>query len=44
MPYEKITEDAYNKLIKNIKSLSFKKVKGNNAEVEKFCSNDSCEI
>lgn len=44
MPYEKITEEKYNELIKNIKTLSFKTVRKNLAEIERFCSNDTCQI
>ena len=44
MPYEEITEKEYNKMVKQLKFLSFRQVKGNEAEVEKFCNNDTCEI
>ena len=44
MPYEEITEKEYNKMVKTLKRLSFRQVKGNEAEVEKFCNNDTCEI
>jgi len=44
MPYEEITEKEYNKMVKKLSFLSFRQVKGNEAEVEKFCNNDTCEI
>ena len=44
MPYEEITEEKYDELVKELGYLSFRQVKGNEAEVEKFCNNDSCEI
>ena len=44
MPYEEITEKEYNKMVKKLGFLSFRQVKGNEAEVEKFCNNDTCEI
>jgi adenosylcobalamin-dependent ribonucleoside-triphosphate reductase len=44
MPYEEITEKEYNKMVKQLSFLSFRQVKGNEAEVEKFCNNDTCEI
>ena len=44
MPYEEITEKEYNKMLKALKPLNFKWVKGNEAEVERFCNNDTCEI
>ena len=44
MPYEEITEKEYNKMVKQLKFLSFRQVKGAEAEVEKFCNNDTCEI
>jgi adenosylcobalamin-dependent ribonucleoside-triphosphate reductase len=44
MPYESIEEDEYKKQISELNRLSFRQVKGNEAEVEKFCNNDSCEI
>ena len=44
MPYEEITEKKYNNMVKQLKFLSFRQVKGNEAEVEKFCNNDTCEI
>ena len=44
MPYEEITEKKYNKMVDSLSYLSFRQVKGNEAEVEKFCNNDTCEI
>ena len=44
MPYEEITEKEYNKMIASLKNLNFRWVKGNEAEVERFCNNDTCEI
>ena len=44
MPYEEITEKKYNQMVKQLSFLSFRQVKGNEAEVEKFCNNDTCEI
>ena len=44
MPYEEITEKKYNQMVKQLSYLSFRQVKGNEAEVEKFCNNDTCEI
>ena len=44
MPYEEITEEQYITDRSNLKTLNFKKVRGEEAEVEKFCNNDVCEI
>ena len=44
MPYEEITEKEYTKMVKSLSYLSFRQVKGAEAEVEKFCNNDTCEI
>jgi ribonucleoside-triphosphate reductase (thioredoxin) len=44
MPYEEITEKKYNEMVKQLSFLSFRQVKGNEAEVDKFCNNDTCEI
>ena len=44
MPYEAITEDEYNKQVKKLKYLSFVGVEGEEAEIDKFCNNDVCEI
>ena len=44
MPYEEITEKEYNKMVKQLSFLSFRQVKGAEAEIEKFCNNGTCEI
>ena len=44
MPYEAIDEKTYNKQLKKLKPLSFGVIKNEEAEIDKFCNNDSCEI
>ena len=44
MPYEAIDEKTYNKMISKLGKLSFGVIKHEEAEVDKFCNNDSCEI
>ena len=44
MPYEAIDEKTYNKQLKKLKTLSFGVIKNEEAEIDKFCNNDSCEI
>ena len=44
MPYETITEKEYNKQVKKLRYLSFVGVEGEEAEVDKFCNNDVCDI
>ena len=44
MPYEEITQKEYEKMVSELKYLSFRQVKGNEAIVDKFCNNDTCEI
>jgi adenosylcobalamin-dependent ribonucleoside-triphosphate reductase len=44
MPYEAITEEDYEKQVKKLKYLSFVGVEGEEAEIDKFCNNDVCEI
>jgi adenosylcobalamin-dependent ribonucleoside-triphosphate reductase len=44
MPYESINETEYNKQIKKLGKLSFGVIHNEEAEVDKFCNNDSCEI
>jgi len=44
MPYEEITQKTYDKMVNELKFLSFRQVKGNEAIVDKFCNNDTCEI
>ena len=44
MPYEAINEDTYNIEVEKLGRLSFVGVEGEEAEVDKFCNNDVCEI
>ena len=44
MPYEAIDEKEYNKQVKKLKNLTFGVIKNEEAEIDKFCNNDSCEI
>ena len=44
MPYEEIIQKKYDKMVNELKFLSFRQVKGNEAIVDKFCNNDTCEI
>ena len=44
MPYETITEKEYNKQVKKLGYLSFVGVEGEEAEIDKFCNNDVCDI
>jgi len=44
MPYEAIDEKTYNKQVKKLGRLSFVGVEGEEAEIDKFCNNDVCEI
>ena len=44
MPYEGITEDEYKEQLSKLKHLSFVGVEGEEAEVDKFCNNDVCEV
>lgn len=44
MPYEEITEERYNELMKNIIPISFNDIMGEDAVGEKYCSNDSCQL
>jgi adenosylcobalamin-dependent ribonucleoside-triphosphate reductase len=44
MPYEKIDEKEYNKQIKKLGKLNFGVIKNEEATIDKFCSNDSCEL
>jgi len=44
MPYEEITQTEYTKMISQLTKLNFGAVKGEEAIVEKFCNNDTCEI
>jgi len=44
MPYEAIDEDTYNMEVEKLGRLSFVGVEGEEAEIDKFCNNDVCEI
>jgi adenosylcobalamin-dependent ribonucleoside-triphosphate reductase len=44
MPYESIDEKEYNKQVKKLGYLSFVGIEGEEAEIDKFCSNDVCEL
>ncbi len=44
MPYEAIDEKEYNRQVKKLSNLSFGVIKNEEAEIDKFCNNDSCEI
>ena len=44
MPYEAIDEKEYNKQLKKLGKLSFGVIHNEEAEIDKFCNNDSCEI
>jgi len=44
MPYEAIDEDTYKKEVSKLGKLSFGVIKNEEAEVDKFCNNDSCEV
>ena len=44
MPYESIDEKEYNKQVKKLSKLSFGVIKNEEAEIDKFCNNDSCEV
>ena len=44
MPYEAIDEKEYNKKMKKLGKLSFGVIKNEEAEIDKFCNNDSCEV
>jgi len=44
MPYEAIDEKEYNKQIKKLGKLTFGVIKNEEAEVDKFCNNESCEL
>jgi adenosylcobalamin-dependent ribonucleoside-triphosphate reductase len=43
LPYERITEEQYEEMVKDIKPMNFNGFHGD-GEMEKFCSNDICEI
>ena len=44
MPYEEIDHKTYVKRSKQLSKLSFRQVKNNEAVVDKFCNNDTCEL
>ena len=44
MPYEAIEEKEYDKQLKKLGKLTFGVIHNEEAEVDKFCNNDSCEI
>ena len=44
MPYEAITEEEYDKMVGKLGKLSFGVIKNEEAEIDKFCNNDVCEI
>jgi len=44
MPYESIDEKEYNKQVKKLGKLSFGVIKNEEADIDKFCNNDVCEI
>ena len=44
MPYEAIDEKTYEKEVKKLGKLSFGVIKNEEADIDKFCNNDSCEI
>ena len=44
MPYEAIDEAEYEEEKNNLGRLTFGVIKNEEAEVDKFCNNDSCEI
>jgi len=44
MPYEAITKEVYEEKVAGLSRLSFGTIKNEEAEVDKFCNNDSCEV
>ena len=44
MPYEAIDEKEYNKQIKKLKKLTFGVISNEEANVEKFCDGDFCDV
>ena len=44
MPYEEIDEKTYDKEVSKLGKLTFGSIKHEEADVDKFCNNDSCEI
>ena len=43
MPYEAIDESTYTHMLSGLGKLSFSNIKGEEADIEKFCGNDTCE-
>jgi len=43
-PYEEITKEDYQDRLRTLKTLDFSGLKGEEAEAEKFCTTDICEI
>jgi hypothetical protein len=44
MPYESISKEEYNELMKGIKAIKYKKIENELVIVEQYCDNDSCVI
>ena len=44
MPYESIDEKEYNKQVKKLGKLSFGVIKQEEANIEKFCDGDFCDV
>lgn len=44
MPYETIDEATYNKLTAELKPLRLRHIENEQAEVERFCNNDTCTL
>ena len=44
MPYEAIDEEEYNRQIKKLGKLSFGVIKAEEANIEKFCDGDFCDV
>jgi adenosylcobalamin-dependent ribonucleoside-triphosphate reductase len=44
MPYEAIEKKEYNKQVKKLGKLTFGVIKNEEADIDKFCNNDACEI
>lgn len=44
MPYEAISEKKYNELVGKLGNIKFRHIKNEEADVERFCANDVCQI
>ena len=44
MPYESITPKRFEEINSKLKPIKFRGIKNEEADVERFCSNDVCEI